>query len=104
MRGLLDHGGEPCSGTGTVGRNPEIKWRLSPADFGDLQQRQIALLSNARAALAPGGLLVYSTCSLEPEENEQVVAGAPVIETMRRIPGRDPGDGFFAAVIQSEKK
>jgi 16S rRNA (cytosine967-C5)-methyltransferase len=92
----------PCSGTGTLARNPEIKWRLQPADLQDLQRRQEALLSNARAALAPGGLLVYSTCSLEPEENEQVVAGVPVVETMQRIPGRDPGDGFFAAVIKSE--
>ena len=89
----------PCSGTGTLGRNPEIKWRLTPADLEDLRRRQRALLANARAALAPGGLLVYSTCSLEPEENEAIVAGLPVLETMHRIPGRDPGDGFFAAVI-----
>ena len=67
----------PCSGTGTLGRNPEIKWRLTPADLADLQRRQVALLANARAALAPGGLLVYSTCSLEPEENEAVVASVP---------------------------
>ncbi len=89
----------PCSGTGTLGRNPEIKWRLTPADLEDLPRRQCALLAAARAVLAPGGRLVYSTCSLEPEENEAIVAGVPVIETMRRIPGREPGDGFFAAVI-----
>jgi 16S rRNA (cytosine967-C5)-methyltransferase len=96
----------PCSGTGTLGRNPEIKWRLRPEDLDDLRRRQGALLANARAALAPGGLLVYSTCSLEPEENEDVVAGVPpelLVETMRRIPGCDPGDGFYAAVIKSEK-
>ena len=96
----------PCSGTGTLGRNPEIKWRLRPDDLDDLRRRQGALLANARAALAPGGLLVYSTCSLEPEENEGVVAAVPpelVVETMRRIPGRDAGDGFYAAVIKSEK-
>lgn len=96
---LLD---APCSGTGTLGRNPEIKWRLTPADLDDLPRRQSALLSNARAALSPQGLLVYATCSLEPEENEAVVAAVPpslLIETMRRIPGRDAGDGFFAAVI-----
>ncbi len=94
----------PCSGTGTLGRNPEIKWRLRPSDLQDLQRRQAALLANARAALAPGGLLVYSTCSLEPEENEAVIAAIPqdrILETMQRIPGRDPGDGFFAAVIGS---
>lgn len=96
----------PCTGTGTLGRNPEIKWKLKEADLGDLARRQAALLANARAALAPGGLLVYSTCSLEPEENEQVVSAVPpelMVETMRRIPGRDPGDGFYAAVIKSEQ-
>ena len=93
----------PCSGTGTLARNPEIKWRLQPADLEDLQSRQKALLANALAALGPRGLLVYSTCSLEREENEEVVAGARVMETMQRIPGRDPGDGFFAAVIESDQ-
>jgi 16S rRNA (cytosine967-C5)-methyltransferase len=96
----------PCSGTGTLGRNPEAKWRFNPRDLPDFQARQIALLTNAREVLAPGGLLVYSTCSLEPEENEQVVAKAVpqglVVDTLRRIPGRDAGDGFFAAVIKSE--
>jgi 16S rRNA (cytosine967-C5)-methyltransferase len=98
---LLD---APCSGTGTLGRNPEIKWRLSPADLAGLHRRQAALLANARAALAPDGLLVYATCSLEPEENEAVLAPVPphlITRTMRRLPGRDPGDGFFAAVIRS---
>jgi 16S rRNA (cytosine967-C5)-methyltransferase len=102
----------PCSGTGTLGRNPEIKWRLQPADLADLHRRQTALLANARAALAPGGALVYSTCSLEPEENEAVVAAVlagihreaeRVTETMQRLPGRDAGDGFFAAVIKYKK-
>ncbi|HEX3745426.1 MAG TPA: transcription antitermination factor NusB [Bryobacteraceae bacterium] len=96
----------PCSGTGTLARNPEAKWRFQPSDLHDLQARQIALLANAREALAPGGLLVYATCSLEPEENEEAIARAVpeglVVETMRRLPGRDPGDGFFAAVIKSE--
>jgi 16S rRNA (cytosine967-C5)-methyltransferase len=96
----------PCSGTGTLGRNPEIKWRLRAEDLEDLRLRQAALVANARAALAPGGLLVYSTCSLEPEENEGVVAAVSpelVEETMERIPGREAGDGFYAAVIKSEK-
>ena len=86
----------PCSGTGTLARNPEIKWRLNPADILDLQQRQVAILRNALDYLAPGGLLVYSTCSLEREENQDVVkaSGATVIATMQRLPGRDPGDGF----------
>ena len=92
---LLD---APCSGTGTLGRNPEIKWRLTPDDIEDLARRQRALLANARSVLVPGGRLVYSTCSLEPEENEQI-AGLP--PALQRLPGRDPGDGFWAAVIES---
>jgi 16S rRNA (cytosine967-C5)-methyltransferase len=64
----------PCSGTGTLARNPEIKWRLKPEDLPDLQSRQVAILKSALAQLAFGGRLVYSTCSLEREENEAVVA------------------------------
>ena len=66
----------PCSGTGTLARNPEIRWRLLPKDLGDLHARQVQLLKNALPHLAPGGRLVYSTCSLEPEENERVVSEA----------------------------
>ncbi|MGA3044817.1 MAG: transcription antitermination factor NusB [Bryobacteraceae bacterium] len=88
----------PCSGTGTLAHNPEIKWRLRPEDLADLHARQVALLEQGRHALAPGGVLVYSTCSLEREENEDVVGTAP--EAMRRLPGREEGDGFFAAVIR----
>jgi 16S rRNA (cytosine967-C5)-methyltransferase len=62
----------PCSGTGTLRRNPEIRFRISPADIQDLSQRQKRLLSNAAAAVKPGGRLVYSTCSVEIEENEEV--------------------------------
>ena len=63
----------PCSGTGTLARNPEIKWRLQPADLQRLQAYQIQILASAMKHVAPGGRLVYSTCSLEPEENERVV-------------------------------
>jgi 16S rRNA (cytosine967-C5)-methyltransferase len=63
----------PCSGTGTLARNPEIKWRLTSEDLGDLQSRQVAILNSALAQLEPGGRLIYSTCSLEKEENEDVV-------------------------------
>ena len=66
----------PCSGTGTLARNPEIKWRLKAEDLRDLQLRQIAILKSALAQLAIGGRLVYSTCSLEREENEAVVEAA----------------------------
>jgi 16S rRNA (cytosine967-C5)-methyltransferase len=63
----------PCSGTGTLGANPEIKWRLRAEDLRGLQDLQVSILRSAVAALAPGGSLVYSTCSLEPEEGEGVV-------------------------------
>jgi 16S rRNA (cytosine967-C5)-methyltransferase len=66
----------PCSGTGTLARNPEIKWRLTPHDLTELAQRQLAILRSALAQVAPGGRLIYSTCSLEKEENEGVVEQA----------------------------
>ena len=66
----------PCSGTGTLARNPDIKWRLRPEDLPDLQSRQIAILKSAMARVALGGKLVYSTCSLENEENSDVVGKA----------------------------
>jgi 16S rRNA (cytosine967-C5)-methyltransferase len=63
----------PCSGTGTLARHPEIRWRLRGEDLLDLHTRQVWLLKNALVNLAPHGRLIYSTCSLEPEENELVV-------------------------------
>jgi len=63
----------PCSGTGTLARNPEIRERLQPGDLPELHARQAAMLKSALPCLEIGGRLVYSTCSLEPEENEQVV-------------------------------
>jgi 16S rRNA (cytosine967-C5)-methyltransferase len=63
----------PCSGTGTLARNPEIKWRLKPEDLADLQVRQLAILRSAMAQVAGGGRAIYSTCSLEREENEEVI-------------------------------
>jgi len=64
----------PCSGTGTLGRNPEIRHRLRPEDLPRQAERQRAILSSALSAVRPGGWVIYSTCSLESEENEQVVA------------------------------
>jgi 16S rRNA (cytosine967-C5)-methyltransferase len=66
----------PCSGTGTLARNPEIKWKLKPADLDDLHQRQVAILSAALERVAEKGRLVYSTCSLEEKENSAVVEAA----------------------------
>lgn len=65
----------PCSGTGTLGRHPELRWRLSPVALAALAARQRALLAAGCELLAPGGALLYATCSIEPEENEEVVAG-----------------------------
>jgi 16S rRNA (cytosine967-C5)-methyltransferase len=70
----------PCSGTGTLGRNPEIRHRLRMEDLPRQAGRQRAILHAALRAVRPGGRVVYSTCSLEPEENEQVV-GAVLAET-----------------------
>ena len=92
----------PCSGTGTLARNPDIKWRLAPADILRHAARQKLILANALACLKPGGRLVYSTCSIEPEEHAGVIAHAAPgysIRSFTRLPGRDPGDGFQAAVI-----
>lgn len=66
----------PCSGTGTLSRHPEIRWRLKPEQLAELHKLQTAMLTQALSQLAPGGRLVYSTCSIEPEENEEVVASA----------------------------
>jgi 16S rRNA (cytosine967-C5)-methyltransferase len=63
----------PCSGTGTLARNPEIRWRLKPGDLAEFHNRQVAMLVSALAQLEDGGRLVYSTCSLEFEENEGVI-------------------------------
>lgn len=66
----------PCSGTGTLARNPEIKWKLKLEDLTDLHARQAAILCAAMSHVAPGGRIVYSSCSLEREENEAVVEAA----------------------------
>ena len=96
----------PCSGTGTIGRNPEIKWRVQEQDFQNFGQRQVQLVLRGIDVLAPGGKLLYATCSLEREENEDVVAevqslqpGVQIEKTMWRVPGQEEGDGFFAALL-----
>jgi 16S rRNA (cytosine967-C5)-methyltransferase len=66
----------PCSGTGTLARNPEIKWRLKPEDLIRLQTYQLEILSATMRQSAPAGQVIYSTCSLEPEENQQVIEKA----------------------------
>jgi 16S rRNA (cytosine967-C5)-methyltransferase len=75
----------PCSGTGTLARNPEIRLRLQPDDLARQSARQRAILRGALRRLAPGGRLVYSTCSLEPEENELVVEAVAPGAGVRRL-------------------
>ena len=75
----------PCSGSGTLARNPEIKWRLQLEDFADLQSRQLGILLSAMRCVSPGGRIVYSTCSLEKEENSAVVEKAMSLDHSFRI-------------------
>ncbi|SFS17498.1 16S rRNA (cytosine967-C5)-methyltransferase [Granulicella pectinivorans] len=118
----------PCSGTGTLARNPEIRFRMTQEELGRQAGRQREILGAALKRLAPGGRLVYSTCSLEPEENEAVVgtvgdgfrripvgeflggipglkeggdlSSAVVDGALRTLPGVDGCDGFFAVVVE----
>ncbi len=97
----------PCSGTGTLARNPEIKWRLQQDDLPRFRERQSAILARAAPALAPGGKLLFAACSLEQEENGDVVrdflekhAAFRRTQEVWRLPGREEGDGFYAAVLE----
>lgn len=97
----------PCSGTGTLARNPEIKWRVRDTDWARFAAKQLRLAENAAQLLAPGGKLVYATCSLEQEENEDVVRALltqnselSLEREIWRVPGREEGDGFYTAIIK----
>ncbi len=115
----------PCSGTGTLRRNPDLKWRMSPQALEELGAKQRAILASAARLAKPGGRLVYATCSLLPEENEAVVdsfllaapgwrrldAPAALRSAGMDIPGQsgedlrlDPAshgtDGFYAALLE----
>ncbi|MGH9515066.1 MAG: 16S rRNA (cytosine(967)-C(5))-methyltransferase RsmB [Terriglobales bacterium] len=80
----------PCSGTGTLARNPEIKWRLKPEDIFRLQGYQLEILSAAMSHVSSDGRVIYSTCSLEPEENERVVEAALAANPEFRLIGCRP--------------
>ena len=124
-RALID---APCSGLGTLRRNPDLKWRQSPKAVAELQAKQQAILASAARLLKPGGRLVYATCSLLRAENEAVADAfglehaeqfepVPVADLLARAevprpeelddggrlrlwPHRNGTDGFFAAVWQ----
>jgi len=111
----------PCSGLGTLRRNPEIKWRFLAERLCSLNQKQTSVLQSVAEVVRCGGLLLYSTCSTEPEENEQVVdafleshhdfrlvqpAFPPGIEAwvderglVRTFPSTRLWDSFFAALM-----
>ncbi|MEO7167652.1 MAG: 16S rRNA (cytosine(967)-C(5))-methyltransferase RsmB [Spartobacteria bacterium] len=101
---LLD---TPCSNTGVMRRRVDVRWRLRPGDFNRMQRQQFAILKAVAPLLRPGGSLVYSTCSLESEENEEVVEsflraqpGFRLTDRKEMLPFRDALDGAFAARLE----
>ncbi len=117
----------PCSGIGTLRRNPDLKWRQHPESLAELCQMQKSILSSAARCVAPGGRLVYATCSLLPEENEQqaeaflsnhpdfaLVDVSTVLDNragplkmttpyLKLRPDVHGTDGFFAAIFERQK-
>lgn len=98
---LLD---APCSNSGVLRRRADARWRLTPRDFSRMQKMQLSMLANLAPLLKPGGRIVYSTCSVEPEENEDVVRlvkeQVPLlkfVESRKTLPFLDRVDGAFAA-------
>lgn len=123
FRAVFDHVlvDAPCSGLGTLRRDPDIRWRCKPGDLPALAATQAALLRAASAVVAPGGRLLYATCSSEPDENQLVVeqllaGGAPfsperpaggalaaLVDAnghFRTLPHRDALEAFFAVVLR----
>lgn len=113
----------PCSGLGTLRRNPDLKWRQTPQTVAELTAKQAAILAAACGLVKPGGRLIYATCSLLPEENEAIVADflarhaefrrqpvGPLLaeqrialtmaDDLRLDPARHGTDGFYAAVLE----
>jgi 16S rRNA (cytosine967-C5)-methyltransferase len=102
---LLD---APCTNTGVIRRRIDVRWRLRPEDFSRMSNEQLIISRAVFHLLKPGGILVYSTCSLEPEENEKVVRRlrteipALALEAQKdSLPFRDGFDGAFAAKLSA---
>lgn len=96
----------PCSNTGVLGKRPEARWRITPAGIGDLTLVQRGLLADALARTKVGGRVLYSTCSIDPEENAEVVHSTidrspqyRLIEEVTLWPGQ-PADGAYQALIE----
>jgi 16S rRNA (cytosine967-C5)-methyltransferase len=94
----------PCTNTGVIRRRIDVRWRVRPEDFSRMSNQQLIITRAVLNLLKPSGILVYSTCSLEPEENEQVVrrllADLPVPASQMEkdsLPFHDGFDGAFAA-------
>lgn len=101
----------PCSGTGTLRRNPEIRWRVSNEVIRDFAAAQKQFLRNAAEVMKPGGHLVYSTCSVEREENEEVIGDFlenkvcfKPLKIVRTWPHHGGSDGFFIAVLEHKSR
>jgi len=121
----------PCSGTGTWRRNPDARWSLEQNDIDELKVKQAEILATASLLVKPGGRLIYATCSLLPEENEQQIDNfiaangdftlVPLAEawrdsiggelpegvsgdTLRLTPAQHDTDGFFVAILQRKQK
>jgi 16S rRNA (cytosine967-C5)-methyltransferase len=100
----------PCSNTGVLGRRPEARWRLRPDDFRHLVPLQTKLLLQAAERVRPGGAVVYSTCSTEPEENRRVVdvvlralPGLVLEAEAEQVPGRPADGGYWARLRRKER-
>ncbi|MBI5915650.1 MAG: methyltransferase domain-containing protein [Bacteroidetes bacterium] len=96
----------PCSGLGTLRRNPDAKWKLSPQFLDNVRVTQAAILQNYSKMLRPGGLMVYATCSILPSENERQVerfllenSGFQLIEERKILPSELGFDGFYMALL-----
>jgi len=91
----------PCSGTGTLARHPEIRWRFEVRQLAELHRLQAAMLTSAAGQLTPGGRLVYSTCSIEPEENEAVVAEVLAGDrTLRRVSSSEAARSLVSHLVE----
>ena len=116
----------PCTGFGTLRRNPDLKWRQPESSVAELAAKQAAILAAASTLVKPGGRLVYATCSVLPDENEAIVDGflarnpefalgdvaaelarakipLDTGATLQLLPHRHGCDGFFAAILERSR-